>query len=278
MHREKLIKNLEKIALSLRIKALEMINAAHSGHIGGSLSCAEIITALYFHHLRIDPRKPAWEDRDRFICSKGHAAPLLYAALALRGYFPKEWLVTLRQIGSRLQGHPDMNKTPGIDMTSGSLGQGLSAGIGMALGARLLRKNFRTYVLMGDGELNEGQVWETLMAAAHYKLNNIVALVDRNKVQLDGFTEEIMSLEPLVDKIKAFGWEVKTADGHCLEKVLDVLDEVLETKTRPVLVIFNTTKGKGVSFMENRCQWHGKNPSREEYESALKELTEKDGT
>ena len=268
-------KELERIANELRILTLKAVYNAQSGHIGGSFSSTEIITVLYFYKLKINPKDPLWEDRDRFILSKGHAAPMLYSALAKRGFFSEEELVNnLRKIGSRFQGHPDMRKTPGVEMTTGSLGQGLSVAIGIALGAKYIdKKSFRVYTLLGDGELNEGQVWEAFMSASKYKLDNLVCICDRNRVQLDGCTEEIMPLEPLRLKIEAFGWEVLEIDGHNIEAIIKALDYAETVKNKPTCIIAYTVKGKGVSFIENTHKWHGRAPNKEEYEEALKELT-----
>jgi len=271
-HPKKLIEELNKKANLFRREIIEMIYKAQSGHPGGSLSSIDILTCLYFHHMRIKPEDPSWEDRDRFVLSKGHAAPALYVVLAELGYFPKEALFTLRQVGSILQGHPDMRKTPGIDMSTGSLGNGLSVGIGMALGARLARKNYHVYVLIGDGEVNEGEIWEAAMAASKYKLDNLTAICDFNRVQLDGPIEEIMPLDPLPEKWKAFNWNVIEIDGHNMEEILDALDEAKQIKGKPTIIIAHTVKGKGISFMEGKFQWHGKAPDKEEYEIALKEL------
>jgi len=273
------IKELERIANELRILTLKAIYNAQSGHIGGSFSCAEIITVLYFHKLKINPKDPLWEDRDRFILSKGHAAPMLYAALAKRGFFSEEEFVNnLRKIGGRFQGHPDMRKTPGVEMTTGSLGQGLSVAIGIALGAKYIdKKSYKVCTLLGDGELNEGQIWEAFMSASKYKLDNLICICDRNKVQLDGNTEEIMPLEPLRLKIEAFGWEVLEVDGHNIEEIIRALDYAEMVKSKPICIIAYTIKGKGVSFMENTHKWHGRAPNREEYEKALEELM-KEGT
>ena len=268
-------KELERIANELRILTLKAVYNAQSGHIGGSFSSTEIITVLYFYKLKINPKDPLWEDRDRFILSKGHAAPMLYSALAKRGFFSEEELVNnLRKIGSRFQGHPDMRKTPGVEMTTGSLGQGLSVAIGIALGAKYIdKKSFRVFTLLGDGELNEGQVWEAFMSASKYKLDNLVCICDRNRVQLDGCTEEIMPLEPLRLKIEAFGWEVLEIDGHNIEAIIKALDYAETIKNKPTCIIAYTIKGKGVSFIENTHKWHGRAPNKEEYEEALKELT-----
>ena len=271
-HSEELVKRLRKIALQIRRDVLLMTTRAGSGHPGGSLSCAEIIACLYFHQLRYDPENPRWEDRDRFILSKGHSCPAVYAALSMAGFFPREELWTLRKVGSILQGHPDMKKTPGIEASTGSLGQGLSIGIGMALAARLDRRNYRVYVLLGDGELDEGQVWEAAMAAPHYGLDNITAIVDYNKIQLDGPVKNIMSLEPLADKWRAFRWHVIEIDGHDVRQVLDALDAAEEVKGRPTVIIAHTVKGKGISFMEHQVKYHGKALTEEELEKALQEL------
>jgi transketolase len=232
----------------------------------------EIITALYFNHLRHDPKNPRWPHRERFILSKGHAAPALYAALAEAGYFPVEELLTLRELGSRMQGHTDMATTPGVEMSSGALGQGLSFAIGTALAARLDRRDYRTYVLLGDGECDEGQVWEAAMAAAHFKLDNTVAIVDRNRLQLDGWTHDIMNSEPLAEKWRSFGWHTVEIDGHDLEQILAALEGAKTVKDKPTAIIARTTKGKGVSFMENNVDFHGKAPTPEEAERALREL------
>lgn len=266
------VKELEKIALQIRRMVVKMVFKAQSGHLGGSLSVAEIISVLYFSELRIDPRNPNWPDRDRLVPSKGHCAPAIYAALALRGFIDPECLTTLRQLDSILQGHPCMTSTPGIDMSTGSLGHGLSIGVGMALGGRLKRSNFLVYVLLGDGELNEGQNWEAAMAATKLSLSNLIAIVDRNRIQLDGPTEEIMPLEPLMEKWKAFNWNTISIDGHSVEEISDSIQWAKGNQDRPSVIIANTIKGKGVSFMENTHKWHGRPPTREEYEMAMREL------
>jgi len=271
-HTDELVKKLNKIALQIRRDVLLMTTKAGSGHPGGSLSSAEIIACLYFHHLRYDPENPTWEDRDRFILSKGHSCPAVYAALAMTGFFPREALWTLRKVGSILQGHPDMKKTPGIETSTGSLGQGLSIGIGMALAARLDKKSYRVYVLLGDGELDEGQIWEAAMASAHYNLDNLLAIVDYNGIQLDGATRQIMDLEPLVEKWRAFGWHVIEIDGHNVRQILDALDAAERIKGRPTVIIAHTIKGKGISFMEHQVKYHGKALTEEELEKALREL------
>jgi transketolase len=249
-----------------------MISKAGSGHPGGSLSAADIITALYFEVLRHDPSNPHWPDRDRFILSKGHAAPILYAALAECGYFPMEWLNTLRQSGTCLQGHTDSNLTPGVDVSAGSLGQGLSIGIGMALAAKLDKKEYHTFVLLGDGECDEGQVWEAAMFAPKYKLDNMTAIVDYNGLQLDGFTRDIMGLDPFPAKWAAFNWETMEIDGHDVKQVIDACSKARATKGKPSVIIAHTVKGKGISFMENNVDYHGKAPNKSETEQALKEL------
>jgi len=266
------INELEAAAKRIRKHIIEMIYEAGSGHPGGSLSAADILTALYFHILRHDPKKPDWPDRDRFVLSKGHAAPALYATLAEVGYLPLEELCTLRKMGSRLQGHPCMRKTPGVEMSTGSLGHGLAAGNGMALAAKLDRKLYRIYVLCGDGEMDVGETWEAAMLASHYKLDNITMYIDRNKLQLDGPTEKIMSLEPLSDKWKAFGWHVIEINGHSMKEIIHATNESKGIKGRPTAIICHTIKGKGVSYMEGSLHFHGKAPSKAEYEQAMKEL------
>jgi len=266
------IADLEGIARKLRRHVITMISRAGSGHPGGSLSAADIITALYFRIMRHDPANPRWPDRDRFILSKGHAAPILYAALAECGYFPLEWLTTLRKSGTCLQGHTDSRLTPGVDMSAGSLGQGLSVGIGMALAAKMDGKGYRTYVLLGDGECQEGQVWEAAMFAPNYKLDNLTAIVDYNGLQLDGFTRQIMDLEPFVEKWRSFKWDVLQVDGHNMQQVVDALQKAAQVKDKPVVIVARTVKGKGVSFMENNVDYHGKAPSKAETETALREL------
>jgi len=267
-----LIESLKEKARLIRRDIITMIGRAGSGHPGGSLSGVEIVTALYFHLMRVDPQNPDWPDRDRFILSKGHAAPLLYAALARRGYFPPEELLTLRKLGSRLQGHPDRKSLPGVEMSTGSLGQGLAVANGLALAARLDRRNFRIYVLLGDGELQEGMVWEAAMAASHYKLDQITAFVDHNHLQIDGRIEEVLSPEPLPDKFRAFGWEVLVIDGHDFRQIIQAVHHAWDTKGKPTVIIAETVKGKGVSFMENQVGWHGVAPKPEEVEQALAEL------
>ena len=259
-------------AKKLRRHVITMIGKAGSGHPGGSLSAADIITSLYFKVLRHDPANPRWAERDRFILSKGHAAPILYAALAERGYFPGEELATLRTLGSCLQGHCDMTATRGVEMSSGSLGQGLSFGIGIALAGRLDARDYRVYVLLGDGECDEGQVWEAAMASAHFKLDNLVAIVDHNELQIDGWNRDVMNLEPLPEKWKAFGWYPIEVNGHDLSQLIAAFDEAKRVRGKPTAIIAHTIKGKGVSFMENNVDFHGKAPTPAEMEKALEEL------
>ena len=266
------IPDLEKMARQLRRDVITMIATAGSGHPGGSLSAADIVTALYFKVMRHDPKNPQWPDRDRFVLSKGHAAPILYAALAECGYFPVEELSTLRKLGSRLQGHTDRTLTPGVEMSAGSLGQGLSYGIGMALAGRLDKRDYQVYVLLGDGECDEGQVWEAAMFAPHHGMDNITAIVDHNDLQLDGRVCDIMGLEPLPDKWRDFNWHVLEINGHDMGEILKALKKARETKGKPTVIIAHTVKGKGVSFMEGNVDFHGKAPSPQETEEALKEL------
>lgn len=259
-------------ARQIRRHIIRMVGAAGSGHPGGSLSAADIMTALYFKVMRLEPARPDWPERDRFVLSKGHAAPVLYATLAERGFFPVDQLTTLRQLGSPLQGHPDRKSLPGVEVSTGSLGHGLAVANGMALAARLDGRDYRVYVLMGDGELEEGMVWEGAMAAAHYRLDNLTAIVDHNHLQIDGRVEEVMSPEPVAAKFQAFGWEVLAIDGHDFGQILGALERAREIKGRPTVIIAETVKGKGVSFMENQAGWHGKAPKPEEVEKALAEL------
>jgi len=268
---------LRAIARVLRRDILQMTARAGSGHPGGSLSAVEILVALYFGGvLRHDPSNPRWPDRDRFILSKAHACPVLYAVLARRGYFPVEELDTFRRINSRLQGHAHI-MTPGVEMSGGSLGQGLSFGVGVALAGRLDGKDYRVYVLLGDGECDEGQVWEGAMSAAHYRLDTLTAIVDRNRIQNDRFTHEVMELEPFADKWRAFGWHAVEVDGHDLRQLLWAFEEARQVKGRPTVIIAHTVKGKGVSFMENNPDFHGRAPTPEELERALRELEEGEG-
>jgi transketolase len=263
---------LEVMARRLRRHVVAMIATAGSGHPGGSLSAADIIAALYFRVLRHRPAEPGWPDRDRFILSKGHAAPILYAALAEAGYLPVSELSTLRKLDSRLQGHADRKFTPGVEMSSGSLGMGLSFGVGVSLAARMDSRLCRTYVLLSDGECEEGQTWEAALSAAHFKLDNLVAIVDYNGIQLSGWTRDIMNLEPFGQKWQAFGWHTVDIDGHDIDQILSALEGARAVTGKPTLIVAHTIKGKGVSFMENNVAFHGKAPSQEEAERALKEL------
>jgi transketolase len=271
-HSEELIAELSGAAMELRRMVIDMIFRAQSGHPGGSLSAADIVTALFFHQMQLDPKNPHWPERDRFILSKGHAAPILYAALAKRGFFPVEDLNHLRQLDSHLQGHPDRLKTPGVEMTSGALGHGPCIGTGLALAARLDGASYRTYVMVGDGEMQAGVAWEGVMAAAKFKLDNLTAIMDYNDVQLDGFVHDIMPLEPVLEKWRSFGWHVLELDGHNMRQILEALDEVKNIHGKPTVLVAHTTKGKGVSFMENRNTWHGRAPTPEQYEQAMAEL------
>ncbi len=266
------IAELERKANLIRSHVIRMTRAAGSGHPGGSLSSTDLISALFFKVMNHRPSDPYWDDRDRFVLSKGHAAPAYYAALAESGYFPIDELMTLRKLNTRLQGHPSMNKLPGVEMSTGSLGQGLSVANGMGLAAKLDRKTHRIYCICGDGEMQSGQIWEAAMLGAHFELDNVTAFVDRNMLQIDGPTEKIMSIEPLADKWKAFGWNVIEIDGHDMRQILDACDRAKDTRSKPTMVIAHTVKGKGVSFMENALSFHGKTPNEEEAKKALKEL------
>ena len=265
-------KQLQITACKVRMGVIESTYGAKAGHPGGSLSAAEVFTYLYFKEMNIDPKNPKWEDRDRFVLSKGHTAPGLYAALAHKGFFPVEDLPTLRHIGSYLQGHPNMNETPGVDMSTGSLGQGISAAAGMALAAKYQGKDCRVYTLLGDGEIQEGQVWEACMFAAHYNLDNFCAIIDNNGLQIDGAVADVMSPYPIDEKLKAFGFEVTVVDGHDFEQLEAAFAQARATKGKPFAIIMKTVKGKGVSFMENNAGWHGKAPNDEEYAQAMAEL------
>jgi transketolase len=273
-YHEQTIIRLEKIALDLRLTALEMIFRRQAGHPGGCLSAADIIAALYFSKLRIDPEKPQDPNRDRFILSKGHASAVLYAALAKRGFFPSEDLSKWGSLDCHLQGHPDRNKTPGVDMTTGVLGHGINIGAGLALAAKLDRKNYRTYVLLGDGECQSGIIWEGAMTASKYKLDNLVLIVDYNDVQLDGFVHEIMALEPFLAKWQAFNLAVVEIDGHNMFQIIEALDYAERIHDRTTVIVAHTVKGKGVSFMENRSSWHGNVPNEKQMDLAKRELNE----
>jgi len=266
------IEELEAMAVTIRCDIIEMIATANAGHPGGSLSAADVVTALYFRVMRIDPTKLDWTDRDRFILSKGHACPVWYAALAERGYFDRSHLNTLRQMNSILQGHPDMKRTPGIDMTAGSLGHGLSAGVGIALSGKLRKKDYHVWVVVGDGESQEGSVWEAAMASAKWKLDNLTAILDHNNLQNDDCVAVEMPIEPVADKWRAFGWHVIEIDGHNMTEIVEALEGAKTFKGMPTIIIAQTIKGKGVSFMENVVDWHGKAPCREEAEQALEEI------
>ena len=265
-------KQLEIQACHVRMGIIDATHGAKAGHPGGSLSATEMFTYLYFKELNVDPSNPKWEGRDRFVLSKGHTAPGLYSALAHRGFFPVEDLVTLRHIDSYLQGHPNMNTVPGVDMSTGSLGQGISVAVGMALGLKHQGKSARVYTLLGDGEIQEGQVWEACMAAAHYKLDNFVAIVDNNGLQIDGNVADVMSPYPIVDKLVAFGFHTIAIDGHNFDEIEAAMNEARATKGQPTAIVMKTTKGKNVSFMENKAGWHGKAPNDAEHEQAISEL------
>lgn len=265
-------KGLNEITNVIRKDIVSMICKSKSGHPGGSLSAVEILTALYFDQMNIDPTNPKMEDRDRFVLSKGHAAPALYATLSERGYFDKEELNHLRQIGSMLQGHPDMKKIPGVEMSTGSLGQGFSVACGMAMAAKLDNAPWNVYALLGDGEVQEGIIWEAAMSAAHYKLDNMIAFLDYNGLQIDGDVESVMNINPIEDKFKTFGWNVITIDGHDFDQIFAALDMAKDTVDKPTMIIAKTIKGKGVSFMENQASWHGSAPSEEQLQQALSEL------
>ena len=265
-------KQLMATACKVRMNAIRGVHAAKAGHPGGSLSAADMFTYLYFKEMNIDPANPKWEDRDRFVLSKGHTAPGLYATLALRGFFPVEDMDSLRQIGSHLQGHPNMNETPGVDMSTGSLGQGISAAAGMALCAKYQKKDCRVYTLLGDGEIQEGQVWEACMFASHYNLDNLCVIVDNNGLQIDGKVADVMSPYPIPEKLAAFGFEVMEIDGHDFDQIEAAFNEAKTVKGKPPAIVMKPTKGKNVSFMENNAGWHGKAPNDAEREQALSEL------
>jgi transketolase len=267
------VEELKNIAITLRKTSLEMIYTAQSGHPGGSLSAADLMAALYFREMQLDPKNPKWDERDRFILSKGHVCPIQYSALAHKGFFPYEEIYTLRKQGSILQGHPDMKRTPGIDISTGSLGQGLSAGVGMALAGKMDNKVYRTYVLLGDGECQEGQVWEAAQTAVKYQLDNLVVFVDDNRLQCDGVCEDIMPTQDLEKKFDSFGFETQRIDGHNMEALVEMFDSIRDKKNgKPKCIVLDTVKGKGVSFMEDVVGWHGKAPNKEQYEQAIKEV------
>ncbi len=265
-------KSLQAAAARIRMRVIEGTHAAKSGHPGGSLSCSDFLAYLYLREMNVNPAEPRWADRDRFVLSKGHCAPALYGALVERGFFPEEEILTLRRIGSRLQGHPNMNLTPGVDMSTGSLGQGVSSACGMALGAKKLGKSLRVYTLLGDGEIEEGQVWEAAMMAAHYGLDNLCMVVDNNNLQIDGAISDVMSPYPITEKFAAFGFFVQEIDGHDFDQIEAALTAARAEKGRPSVIVLKTVKGKGVSFMENQVGWHGTAPNDEQYEQAMSEL------
>lgn len=271
---EKLVKQLEIAAVKIRMGIIEGVHSAKAGHPGGSLSCADLLAYLYMHRLNVDPADPQCPTRDRMVMSKGHAAPALYATLALRGFFPMEEMKTLRKNGARLQGHPDSKKIPGVDCSTGSLGQGISAACGMALSGKISCDSYKVYAILGDGEIEEGIVWEAAMFAAHYMLDNLVAVVDNNNLQIDGKITEVMSPYPIDEKFKAFGWHVINIDGHDFNQMEKAFDEAEKIVHKPTVIIMKTTKGKGVDYMEDSVDWHGKAPGDEDYERAMKQLRE----
>lgn len=266
------VEKLNEISKVVRKNIIRMVTEAKSGHPGGSLSSVEILTALYFNKMNIDPNNPKDPDRDRFVLSKGHASPLLYSILAAKGFIEEEELLTFRKINSRLQGHPNMHEVPGVEMSTGSLGQGISAAVGMALAGKIDKKDYKVFALLGDGEIQEGEVWEASMAAAQYKLNNLIAFLDYNGLQIDGDITKVMNPEPIPDKFKAFNWNVIEIDGHDYNQIFNAIDLAYESKDKPNMIICKTTKGKGVSFMENDPSWHGTAPTKEQCEAALIEL------
>ena len=268
-------KQLQILACKVRMGIIESTHAAKCGHPGGSMSAAEMFTYLYFKELNVDPKNPKWDDRDRFVLSKGHCAPGLYAALAHRGFFPVEDLVQLRKVGSYLQGHPNMNSVPGVDMSTGSLGQGISTACGMALAAKVKKQDLRVYTLLGDGEIQEGQVWEACMFASHYKLDNLCIMVDNNNLQIDGDIRKVMNPHPIDSKLEAFGFDVQVIDGHDFDAIEAAMEHAKTVKGKPSAIIMQTVKGKDVSFMENEAGWHGVAPNDAQYEQAMAELNEK---
>jgi len=267
-----IISDLEARAKEMRREMVRMVQIAGSGHLAPALSCADIVTALYFKVLKTNPRDPKDEDRDRFLLSAGHKCLALYVALAMAGYFPMEALNTFLQFGSMLGGHPDSSKIPGVEISTGALGHGLPIGVGMGLGGKLLKKDYKIYVLLGDGEVSEGSNWEAASAASHFKLDNLIGIIDRNGLCADGSISEVMNVEPLVDKWSAFGWETREIDGHNMQQIVSILENVPVKNDKPTMIIANTIKGKGVSFMENRYEWHNKVPTPEQFEVAFREL------
>ena len=266
------IQQLKEMAKKIRRDIIEEVYMAQSGHPGGSLSVTDILIVLYFKEMNINPQNPNWEDRDRLILSKGHCSPALYSCLANKGFFPIEDLKTFRNINSYLQGHPDKNKVPGVDMTTGSLGQGLSCANGMALAGKMDKKDYRVYCILGDGEIEEGQIWEAVMASSHYKLDNLCVIVDNNNLQIDGKIEEVMNSYPIDEKFRSFGFQVINIDGHDIEEIIKAFDVAKTIKDKPTCIIAKTIKGKGITYMENQAGWHGKAPNEEEYNKALSEL------
>jgi len=267
------VKELENIAKMIRTDIVKMIYKAQSGHPGGSLSCTDILTVLYFYEMNINPNNPKMENRDRFVLSKGHCSPALYATLANRGFFERDELETFRNISSNLQGHPDVNKVKGVEMTTGSLGQGLSVANGMAIAGKLDQKDYRIYCLLGDGEIQEGQIWEAAMTSAHYRLDNLCVIVDNNNLQIDGKVNDVMNIYPIDEKFKNFGFEVISINGNSIEEIISAFNQAKLTKQKPTVIIAKTKKGKGISFMEDNIKWHGKAPNKAEYEQAINELS-----
>ena len=269
---DEMIHDLKVTANNIRKSVIEEVYSASSGHPGGSLSAADILTVLYFNQMNIDPKDPKNENRDRFVLSKGHASPVLYAALAERGFFNKEELKSFRKLGSMLQGHPDMKGVPGVDMSTGSLGQGLSAANGMALASKLDSKGYRVYALLGDGEIQEGQIWEAAMTSCHYKLDNLCVIVDNNNLQIDGSVDNVMNVYPIDEKFRSFGFEVFTVDGNNIDELITIFEKAKTVKGKPTAIVAKTIKGKGVSYMENQAGWHGKAPKEDEYKTAMEDL------
>ena len=269
---DEMVHDLKVTANNIRKSVIEEVYSASSGHPGGSLSAADILTVLYFNQMNIDPKDPKNENRDRFVLSKGHASPVLYAALAERGFFAKEELKSFRKLGSMLQGHPDMKGVPGVDMSTGSLGQGLSAANGMALASKLDSKGYRVYALLGDGEIQEGQIWEAAMTSCHYKLDNLCVIVDNNNLQIDGSVDNVMNVYPIDEKFRSFGFEVFTVDGNNIDELITIFEKAKTIKGKPTAIVAKTVKGKGVSYMENQAGWHGKAPKEDEYKTAMEEL------
>ena len=269
---DEMVHDLKVTANNIRKSVIEEVYSASSGHPGGSLSAADILTVLYFNQMNIDPKDPKNENRDRFVLSKGHASPVLYAALAERGFFDKEELKSFRKLGSMLQGHPDMKGVPGVDMSTGSLGQGLSAANGMALASKLDSKGYRVYALLGDGEIQEGQIWEAAMTSCHYKLDNLCVIVDNNNLQIDGSVDNVMNVYPIDEKFRSFGFEVFTVDGNNIDELITIFEKAKTVKGKPTAIVAKTIKGKGVSYMENQAGWHGKAPKEDEYKTAMEDL------